>query len=92
VTDFGVPLLAEQHIAWLEENWSKATVGWFFSDREPDSPIDSTWPALYVRDGQAFFQFPGSISLGPMCCLAAREAEALDEIARALQITWEERW
>ncbi len=92
-TGFDVPLLSEHHIAWLEENWSKATVGpLFYGVIAQDSDIDSTWPPLYVRDGQAFCQFYGYSGLGPKCCLASREAEALDEIRHRFQITWARHW
>lgn len=40
---------------------------------------------LYVRDGQALAWMYG-------CSVAVREAEALDEISQALQITWVKRW
>lgn len=88
MTDWDVPPLPEHHIAWLEENWSKATVGPLLYGMDvPESAIDSTWPPLYVRDGQAFSWHPGYNGLG-ICSLAAREAEALDEISQRFQIKW----
>ena len=91
MTDWDVPPLPEHHIVWLEENWSKATVGpLFYGVDAPDSAIDSTWPPLYVRDGQAFSWHPGYNGLG-ICWLAAREAEAIDEISQRFQIKWRTR-
>lgn len=91
-TDFDVPPLPEQHIAWLEESWSKARVGpLFYGVDVPESAIDSTWPPLYVRDGQAFYWHPFYNGLG-ICSLAARDTEALKEISQRFQIKWRRRW
>ncbi len=78
------PPLPAHHIAWLEENWSKAAATPMAFQMVPD-PTMKKWPTLYVRDGQAFWTF------GP-CSLAARDAEAVDEIAQRFQITWATRW
>jgi hypothetical protein len=91
-TGWDAPSLPEQHTAWLEENWSKAVVGPVFYGVVPDVPIDSTWPILYVREGQAFYQLSGYSSLGHICCLAAYEAAAIDEINQRFQIKWARRW
>jgi hypothetical protein len=40
-------------VAWLEEEWSKATVTPLAFGMDPDLPVEN-WPTLYVRDGQAF--------------------------------------
>jgi hypothetical protein len=91
MTDWDAPSPPEQHIAWLEENWSKARVGpLFYGVDAPESAIDSTWPPLYVRDGQAFCWHPGNNGRG-IYWLAAREAEALDEISQRFQIKWRTR-
>ena len=78
------PALLAQHIAWLEENWSKASiVSPIVFGIAPEETIDL--PTFYVRDGQAFYSHG-------WCCLAVREAEVVDEIARRFQITWARRW
>ena len=79
-TDLYSPDLPAHNIAWLEEYWSKATVTTLVFGFDTDSP-----PTLYVRDGQAFWESPG-------CSMAAREAEALDEIGQWFQLTWKHRW
>jgi hypothetical protein len=87
-----IPNLSASQVAWLEEHWNKARVSpIFFQLIGPDSLIDSTWPTLYVRDGQAFSESTGFIGEGSKCALVAREAEALDEVSQALQINWAER-
>jgi hypothetical protein len=70
-----------QQIAWLEEHWQKAQVTpmCFGLDPEDDAP-----PTLYIRKGQA-------LVWTYRCDVAAGSAEALDEIAQALQITWVHR-
>lgn len=91
MTGWDVPPLPEHHIGWLAENWSKARVGpLFYGVGVPESTIDTTWPPLYVRDGQAFRWHPGYNGPG-ICWLAAREAEALDEISQRFQIKWRTR-
>jgi hypothetical protein len=77
ITAFGVSL-SEEHILWLEGNWSRA--------------FDDDVPTYYIRDGQALFYHPGSPSLDAICCLATREAEALDEIGQRFHISWKRRW
>lgn len=51
----------------------------FGLDPEDDAP-----PTLYIRDGQALVWVF-------RCSVASASAEALDEIAQALQITWVQR-
>ncbi len=75
------PHLPDHHIAWLEKHWSKATAGKLVFALETDQP-----PTLYVRDGQAFWTEEGT------SCLAARDAETLDEIAQRFQLKWTTRW
>ena len=70
-------------ITWLERHWRYATVTPMCFGLEPGA--DSNGPLLYVRDGQALMWGFGYSA-------AVREAEALDEISQALQITWGERW
>ncbi len=79
-TDLYSPALPAHHIAWLDEHWNKATVTTlvFGFDADPQ-------PTLYVRDGLAFWWSGGG-------SLAAREAEALDEISQRFQLTWKHRW
>ncbi len=49
-------------------------------------PGDAEWPTVYICEGQAVcWHFERWQA-------AAGSAEALDEIAEALQITWERRW
>ncbi len=79
-----LPELPAHHRAWLEEQWSKATiVSPMVFGIMPDAAYSC--PPLYVRDGQAFWWDGGG-------CLAAREAEVVDEIAQRFQITWARRW
>lgn len=78
------PALPAHHIAWLEENWSKASiVSPLVFGYAADETIDL--PPLYVRDGQAFYSFG-------WCCLAAREAKVVTEITQRFQLTWAKRW
>ena len=75
-----------EQIAWLEQHWRKATVtpmGFGLC-----SNLDAAWQGLplYVRDGQAIHWWELA------CSIVAREAEALDEIAETLQLTWAKRW
>ncbi len=79
-----LPNLLAHQIAWLEEHWNKATVTALAFGLDLD-PTFGQLPTLYVRDGQAFWEFSGSF-------LAAREAEAIDEISQRFQITWSHRW
>lgn len=79
-----LPELPAHHRAWLEEQWSKATiVSPLVFGIVPDA--DFSCPDLYVRDGQAFWWEYGG-------CLAAREAEVVDEMAQRFEITWATRW
>lgn len=78
--------------AWLEENWHKATAGPMVFGLSPDPPSESSdstsdrWPTLYVREGQA-------LHWTSAWCLAAREAEVVDEISQRFQIRgWAKRW
>lgn len=76
-----LPDLPAEHMAWLEDHWSKATVTpWVFG-------IDSKtfFTDLYVREGQAFWWCGGG-------SLAARQAETVEEIEQRFQITWARRW
>jgi hypothetical protein len=70
-----------QQIRWLEEHWRKARVGPTALEGDPD---DAERPTIYIREGQAV-----SWMLSGWWA-AAGSAEALDEIAQALQITWQE--
>lgn len=79
-----LPDLPAEHLAWLEEHWSKATVGSLAFGRVPDPP-SANCPTLYVCDGQAFWWRGGGI-------LAARETGMVDDLAQRFQITWEGRW
>jgi hypothetical protein len=72
--------LPAHQIAWLEEHWSKAKATSLVFGLVTDSP-----PTLYVRDGQAFWECGGR-------CMAAREAEVLDELGQRFQLTWATRW
>jgi hypothetical protein len=88
-TKHSISALSAHYIAWLEENWNKALVTPLVFGLDPDPTIEN-WaalygPTLYVRDGLAFGWSSGGV-------LAAREAEAIDEIAQALQLTWARRW
>jgi len=67
----------------LERHWQRITVGPMCFGLEVDA-ADYDLP-FYVRDGQALAWFYG-------CSAAVCEAEALDEISQALQITWVQRW
>ncbi len=69
---------------WLEEHWNKAMVTPRAFGLSRELPVDA-WPTLYVRDGLAFWWSGGG-------SLAAREAEALDEISQRFQLTWKHRW
>ncbi len=82
-THSNLPLFPADQVAWLEEHWSKATVSPMVFGIIPDA--DWHGPPLYVRDGQAFYSLGGY-------CLAAREAEVVDEIGKRFQITWARRW
>lgn len=68
-------------VAWLEEEWDKAIVTPLAFGLDLDLPIEE-WPTLYVRDGQAFW----------WRAMAAREAEALDEISQRFRFPWLKRW
>ena len=70
-------------VAWLERHWRHAIVTPMCFGLEPGVVYNSS--PLYVRDGQALVWRYG-------CYAAVREAEALDEISQALQITWVQRW
>lgn len=79
------PGLPRHHVAWLEAQWSKATASpWIFGIAVEDPAFDA-WPSVYVRDGQAFYEFGWSR-------LAVREAKVVDEIKQRFQITWRRRW
>lgn len=86
-TKHPIPDLPAQHIAWLEENWNKARVTPRVFGLDPTIENWATLygPTLYVRDGVAFWWS----SVG---CLAAHEADVVDEIAQRFQINWVERW
>ena len=71
-------------MAWLEEHWSKVTFRPMVFGLVPDTDR-YPWVTLYMRDGQAL-SYIGGYSI------AARRAEALDEIAQRFQITWARRW
>lgn len=73
----------EDQPAWLERHWQRISVGPMCFGIDVDV-TDYDFP-LYVRDGQALAWMYG-------CDVAVREAEALDEISQALQITWVQRW
>ncbi len=75
------PYLPADQVAWLEENWSKATVSPLTFGLMPDVP-NYVYPSLYIREGQAFW----------WGALAAREAKVVDEIAQRFKITWTRRW
>ena len=72
-----------QQIRWLEDHWRKARVN--------TTAFEGTLyavkrPIVYIREGQA-------ASWDHFTWLAAaNSAEALEEIAQALQITWAQRW
>jgi hypothetical protein len=68
---------------WLEQHWRHAVVTPMCFGMEPD--VEHTPLRLFVRDGQA-------LMWGYGCTAAVREAQALDEISQALQITWVRRW
>jgi hypothetical protein len=72
----------DQH-AWLERHCHRITVGPMCFGMDVDA-TEYDLP-FYVRDGQALAWLYG-------CSVAVREAESLDEISQALQITWVERW
>ncbi len=71
-----------QQIAWLEEAWGKAKVTPACFGMPSDT---KAYPTLYIREGQALLWVLRYAAV-------AGEARALDEIAQALQITWEKRW
>lgn len=71
-----------QQLAWLEEAWGKARVTPTCFGLSPDDDVPFT---LYIRKGQALLWVFE-------CVAVAGEARALDEIAQALQIIWEERY
>jgi hypothetical protein len=71
----------QEQTQWLEDHWRKARVGRRFSYWTPDDEERSK--TLYIREGQAVCWNLGWWSA------AANSQEALDEIAQALQITWE---
>jgi hypothetical protein len=71
-----------QQIAWLEEAWGKAKVTPACFGMPPET---KEYPTLYIREGQALHWV---VRYGAV----AGEAKALDEIAQALQITWEKQW
>lgn len=70
-------------VEWLEQTWRKAAV----ISLQVSLPAANDWVSspTYVRDGQALEYFDRFSAV-------ANSAEALDEIARALAIEWEERW
>ena len=70
-----------QQIAWLEEAWGKAKVTPMVFGMSSEI---KEYPTLYIREGQALYWVFRCVAL-------AGEAKALDEIAQALQITWEKR-
>jgi len=77
-----VPALPEQ-IAWLEQDWRTAAVASLaYTDPEVAIPLGSP---LYVREGQAVEWFDRFFAV-------ANSAQALDEIARSLEIDWVTRW
>jgi hypothetical protein len=70
-------------VEWLERAWRKAAV----LSLQVSYPAANDWVGspTYVRDGQALEWFDRFYAV-------ANSAEALDEIAWALAIEWEERW
>jgi hypothetical protein len=68
-------------MAWLEEEWKKATVTPLTFGMDRHLPVER-WPTLYVRDGQAFW----------WRAMAARNAEALEEIGWRFRFPWLKRW
>lgn len=79
------PALPAHHVAWLEKHWRKATVSPLTFRLLPDDPLMEHCPTLYVREGQAFFSLTWHR-------LAAREAEAVEELGQRFQIQWASRW
>ena len=68
-------------VHWLEDYWRKARVG---PTALEVSPEDARRPTLYIREGQAVrWEWYWWLA-------AAGSAQALNEIAQALQITWQE--
>jgi hypothetical protein len=67
---------------WLEQNWQQVKV-LPLQVLYPEE--NGLWHTLYVRDGQALDGFDRFFAV-------ASTSEALDEIARALAIEWEESW
>jgi hypothetical protein len=71
------------HVKWLEREWRETEAASLqVRDREA-----SGWQGspVYIRDGQA-------IEWCDRFWAVANRAEALDDIARVLEIDWEERW
>lgn len=92
------PAPQSHQIAWLEEHWSQASANpqalllipnavFGLSDSTSQRPDSNNipLPPLYVRAGQA-------LQWGMGCRVVANEADVLDEIGQALQITWLRRW
>lgn len=75
---------SELLVAWLEESWSKARVTTRVFHVSPEA-FGGSCPPLYVRDGLALTSEWGFH-------VAARDAEALDELGQRFQMTWSHRW
>ncbi len=71
----------QEQTRWLEDHWHKARVGARFIYRTRDDQERAK--TLYIREGQAVCWHLSWWNA------AASSQEALDEIARVLQITWE---
>jgi hypothetical protein len=73
-----------QLLARLERDWRKARVTQMFQSHSVE-PIDWRGPPVYVRDDHALWWFQ-------QWSAVAGSEEALDEIARELDLGWEKRW
>ncbi len=73
----------EYQNVWLEHHWHRVNVGSMCFGLKSD--VTSSDLPFYVRDGQALAWFYG-------CSVAVHSVEALDEISKALQITWVQQW
>jgi hypothetical protein len=73
-----------RQLARLEREWGKARLTQMFQSHAVE-PIDWWGSPVYVRDGQALWWFQ---AWSAVC----GSEEALDEIARELDIGWEKRW
>ena len=73
-----------RQLAWLERDWRKAMLTQMFVSHAVE-PIDWWGSPVYVRDGQALWWTTE-------CSVISGSEEALDEIARELDVSWEKRW